>query len=99
MIKHLAMVGTAILATLLSLVVLWQFRTVVGFVLISLALAATARPLIMNWIKRSFVMRLVMIFVYIIIAVSLVFIVFLVGRFAIGDIQQLAQTLSVPVST
>lgn len=95
MIKHLAMVGTAILATLLSLVMLWQFRTVVGYVLISLALAATARPLIVDWIKRSFMMRLVMIFAYIIIAVSLVFIVFLVGRFAIGDIQQLAQTLSV----
>ena len=40
MTKQLARFGAAVMTTLLALVVLWQFRMVVVYVLISLTLAA-----------------------------------------------------------
>ena len=43
MTKQLVVIGTAVMTTLLALVTLWQFRIVVVYVLISLALAATVR--------------------------------------------------------
>ena len=45
MTKKLVVFGMAVMTTLLALVVLWQFRTVVLYVLISLTLAAAIRPL------------------------------------------------------
>ena len=96
MTKQLVVFGTAVMTTLLALVVLWQFRIVVVYVLVSLALAATVRPLIIkDWSRRAFVLRLTLIFLYLVSLGIFGFLIFLVGRFAIGDIQQLAQTLSV----
>ena len=95
MTKQLVVFGTAVMTTLLALVVLWQFRIVVVYVLISLALAATVRPLGKGWSERSFVTRLALILLYLVGLGSFIFLIFLVGRFAIADIQQLAQTLSV----
>ena len=46
MTKQLVGFGTAVMTTLLALVVLWQFRIVVVYVLISLTLAAALRPLV-----------------------------------------------------
>ena len=46
MTKQVVVIGTAVMTTLLALVVLWQFRIVVIYVLISLALAATVRPIL-----------------------------------------------------
>jgi hypothetical protein len=45
MTKQLIGFGIAVMTTLLALVVLWQFRIVVVYVLISLMLAAALRPL------------------------------------------------------
>ncbi|MDO9301336.1 MAG: AI-2E family transporter [Anaerolineales bacterium] len=95
MIKQLVVIGTAVMTTLLALVALWQFRIVVVYVLISLALAATVRPFVIDWAKRGLVLRLALIFLYIVSLGSFGFLIFLVGRFAVGDIQQFAQTLSV----
>lgn len=95
MTKQLVVFGTAVMTTLLALVVLWQFRIVVVYVLVSLALAATVRPLVKDWSRRSFVTRLALILLYLVSLGSFGFLIFLVGRFAIYDIQQLAQTLSV----
>jgi len=95
MIKQLVIIVTAVMTTLLALIVLWQFRIVVVYVLISLALAATVRPFVVDWKRRGFVMRLVMILFYLICLGSFGFLTFVVGKFAVGDIQQLAQTLSV----
>ena len=58
MTKQLVVIGTAVMTTLLALVVLWQFRIVVIYVLISLALAATVRPIVRSGSRRSFVTRL-----------------------------------------
>lgn len=95
MMKQLVVFGTAVMTTLLALVVLWQFRIVVVYVLISLALAATARPLIKAWLGRSFWIRLALILLYLVGLGGFGFLISLVGRLAIGDVQQLAQTLSV----
>lgn len=95
MTKQLVMFGAAVMTTLLALVVLWQFRIVVVYVLVSLALAATVRPLIKDLSRRGFVMRLALILLYLVSLGGFGFLISLAGRFAIGDLQQLVQTLSV----
>lgn len=95
MMKQLVVIGTAVMTTLLALVVLWQFRIVVVYVLISLALAATVRPLVVDLARRKLVMRLALIFLYMVGLGGFGFLAFHVGRFAVSDIQQVAQTLSV----
>ena len=57
MTKQLVGFGAAVMTTLLALVVLWQFRIVVVYVLISLALAAALRPLVNRLVGRGFVVR------------------------------------------
>jgi predicted PurR-regulated permease PerM len=49
------------MSTLVALILLWQFRTAVVYVLISLALAAAVRPLVNRWAARGRVVRLVVI--------------------------------------
>ena len=95
MTKQLVVFGTAAMTTLLALVVFWQFRIVVVYVMISLALAATVRPFVSGWSERGFVTRLALILLYLVGLGSFSFLIFLVGRLAITDIQQLAQMLSV----
>jgi len=94
MTKQLVVFGTAIMTTLLALIVLWQFHIVIIYVLISLALAATVRPFVTSWNTRGVVARVVLIFLIMISLGGFVYLIFMIGKFAIGDIQQLAQTLS-----
>jgi len=94
MTKQLVVFGTAVMTTLLALVVLWQFSIVVVYVLISLALAATVRPLVKGWARRTLATRLASILLYLVGLGGFSFIIFIVGRFLIGEIQQLSQTLS-----
>jgi predicted PurR-regulated permease PerM len=95
MTKQLIVFGTAVMTTLLALVMLWQFRTVVVYVLISLALAATVRPFVTYWTGRGFVARVALILLFMGSLGCLGFLMFLVGKSMVGDIQQLTQTLSV----
>jgi putative permease len=95
MTKQLVVFGTAVMTTLLALVVLWQFRIAVVYVLVSLALAATVRPFVKGWSRRNLVTRLGLILLYLVSLGILGFLIFLVVRLTIGDIQQLSQTLSV----
>jgi predicted PurR-regulated permease PerM len=67
MSKNLIRIGVAVLTTLLAILVLWQFRTIVAYVLVSLMLAATIRPLFSRLAGRSLIRRMVWIFVYIIL--------------------------------
>ena len=95
MMKQLVVIGTAVMTTLLALAVLWQFRIVVVYVLISLALAATVRPFVKDWTRRRLVMRLVLVLLYTVSLCGFGILIFHVGRFVVSDIQQFAQTLSV----
>jgi putative permease len=94
MTKQLLVIGTAVMTTLLALVLLWQFRVVVIYVLISLALAATVRPVARSESRRNFVTRLLLVLLYVLSIGIFGLLIFLVGRLLIGDLQQLAQKIS-----
>jgi predicted PurR-regulated permease PerM len=94
MTKQLVVIGTAVMTTLLALVVSWQFRIVVIYVLISLALAATVRPIARSGSRRSFVTRLLLVLLYVLSIGILGLLIFLVSRLLISDLQELAQTIA-----
>jgi putative permease len=95
MTKQVVRFGMAVMATLLALVILWQFRIVVVYVLISLTLAAALRPLVNQLAGRGFVVRLVWILLYLVVLGSFGFLLLLVSKIAINEIQQLAHSVSV----
>jgi putative permease len=95
MTKQVVGFGVAVMTTLLALVVLWQFRIVVVYALISLALAAALRPLVNRLTGRGFVMRLAWILLYLVALGGFGFLLFQTGKAAINEIQQFAQTVSV----
>jgi len=95
MSKNLVKIGIAVLTTVLALVVLWQFRTIVAYVLISLILAATIRPLFNRLSGRKVLFRLVWIFLYIIIFAGAGFVLFLVFKTTTVEIQELAKSVAV----
>ena len=93
MTKKLVVFGTAVMTTLLALLVLWQFRIVVVYVLISLTLAAALRPLFNRLLGRGLVVRVVWVLLYLVALGSLGFLLFLTSETAIKEIQQLTQTM------
>ncbi len=95
MTKQVVGFGAAVMTTLLALVVLWQFRIVVVYVLISLTLAAAARPLVQRLVGRGFVLRVAWILLVLVALGSFGFLLFLTGEAAINEIQLLARTVSV----
>ena len=95
MTKQLLVIGTAVMTTVLALVVLWQFHIVVIYVLISLALAATIRPIARSESRHNFVTRLLLILLYVVSLGIFGVLIFLVGRFFISDLQELAQRISI----
>jgi len=94
MTKQLAVIGTAVMTTLLALLALWQFRVVVLCVLISLVLAATVRPIAISESRHNVVTRFLLILQYIVGLTIVGFLIFMAGRFLVGDFQQLAEKLS-----
>ena len=95
MSKNLVRISVAVLTTILVLLVLWQFRTAVVYVLLSLMLAASIRPLFSRLAGKRLIMRLVWIFAYILVAGSLGFLFFLVFRESGSELQRLAESVSV----
>jgi predicted PurR-regulated permease PerM len=95
MTKQLVVIGTAVMTTLLALVALWQFRIVVIYFLISLALAATVRPIVMGKSKRSVVTRLLLILLYLVSLGIFGLLIMLVGRLLVANIQDLVQQISI----
>jgi len=93
--KQLVKYGAAVLTTLLALVVLWQFRTVVIYVVISLMLAATLHPLINRLAGRRFVVRAAWVFLYLVVLASFGLLLVLTSQSAIMEIQTLAQSMAV----
>jgi len=95
MTKRLVMFATAVMITLLGLLVLWQFHIVVVYVLISLTLAATVRPLVQRLVRRGFVVRAAWILLYLVVLGGFGFLLFLTGKIVINEIQQLSHSVSV----
>ncbi|HEY5156430.1 MAG TPA: AI-2E family transporter [Anaerolineales bacterium] len=94
MTKRLIVIEAGVLTTFLALLVLWQFRIAVVYLLISLTIAASLRPLVLRLVGRAIMIRLAWILLYLVILGSFVFIIFLVGRIAINEIQLLALAVS-----
>jgi len=94
MTKRLLVIGTAVMTTLLALAAVWQFRSVVIYVLISLVLAATVRPIAKSETRHNLLARLLLILLYGVSIGIFGLLIFLVGRLLIGDLQQLAQKIS-----
>src|SRR3990172_2539019 len=95
MTKQLVGFAAAVMTTLLALVVLWQFRTVVAYLLISLTLAAALRPLANRLVGRGFVVRLAWILLYLAVLVGFGYLLVQTGVTAVKEIQQVSHTLSV----
>lgn len=94
MTRQLVVIGTAVMTTLLALVLLWQFRIVVIYVLISLVLASTVRPTDRSESRRNLATRLFVILLYAVSIGVLGLLIFLVGRLLIADLQELAETIA-----
>ena len=92
--KTLVRIGFAVLTTLLALLMLWQFRTIVTYVLLSLMLAATIRPFFRRLSGQRWIKRLVWILVYIIAVGILGTILFFVLKTASTELQSLARSMS-----
>ena len=94
MTKQLALIGTAVMTTLLALVALWQFRIVVVYVLISLVLAATFRPIARSESRHNLVTRLLLTLQYPVGLAVFFLLLFFVGRLLLGDFEELTQALA-----
>jgi predicted PurR-regulated permease PerM len=94
MTKQIARIGLAVLTTLLVLLVLWQFRIVVIYVLISLMLAAALRPLANRLVGRRFIIRAAWILLYLVVLGGFGFILYITSGIAISEIQSLAHSVS-----
>lgn len=95
MTKQIVIIGAAVMTTLLALVVMWQFRIVLVYVFISLALAATMRPLVNRLVNRGLMVRILWILLYIVVLSGFSFLLFLTGQTLINEVQQLFHTVSV----
>jgi len=85
----------AVMTTLLALVVLWQFRIVIVYALISVMLAAVLRPLANRLAGRGYLVKAGLIILYLVTLAGFGFFLFLTGKSAVNDIQQVAHTVSV----
>ncbi|HUF39633.1 MAG TPA: AI-2E family transporter [Anaerolineales bacterium] len=94
MTKQIAAVGAAIMSALLALVVVWQFRTVALYLLISLMFAAALRPLSHRLARLKIMVRVAWIALYLAVLGAFGFLLFLTAGRAGHEIQQLAQSLS-----
>jgi putative permease len=95
MTRQIFRIGAAVMTTLLALVVLWQFRQALVYVLISLALAAALRPLFTRLAGHSFLFRTAWILAYLAILGCLAYGLFITFETAFNEVQQLAHTVSV----
>ncbi len=95
MTKRLVLYALAVMTTLTGLVVLWQLRIAVIYLLISLTLAAVLRPLFSRLQGKRLVVRIAWVLLYLVVVGSFVIFLFVIGNIAIDEIQQMAHSVSV----
>ena len=93
--KQLLTFGTAVLVTVLGLLLLWQFRLVFVYVLFSLALAASLRPLAKRLTGRKRFQRLGLLLLFLLLLGGFALLVGLRVARAAGDVQRLAGQVAV----
>ena len=94
MTKQIIRIGIAVLTSLLALVVLWQFRVIIAYILISVMLAAALRPLANRLVGRKLIVRIAWILLYVLVLGGFIFIIFLTGKVAITEVQDFGAGLS-----
>jgi predicted PurR-regulated permease PerM len=92
--KQVVSIGMAVMTTLLALVVAWQFREVVVYVLISLALASAMRPLGARLEGKKLPVRLAWIALYLAALGGLGYMVFATAGGALSEIRLLAESVA-----
>jgi predicted PurR-regulated permease PerM len=94
MIKNVVRVGLAVLTTIMAIVIVWQFRTAVIYVLISLILAASIRPLFTRLIGKRIIIRILWILIYLIVFCGLVYLFIFAVQTAATEMQTIADGVS-----
>lgn len=94
MIKHLARIGVGVLTTLLALLMLWQFRIILTYVLISLLLAASIKPLFTQLFGKSLISKILWILAYILTVLGVLLVVFFTIRASAAELSTLAHNAS-----
>lgn len=94
MTKHLFRIFSAVMTTLLALLLLWQFRIVVIYVLISLIVAAVVRPLVICLGNKQLLRRLGWFLLFITGLVFFGLLFYFSGKQASTEFQILAQNVS-----
>jgi len=94
MTKRILVIATAIMTTMLALVALWQFRIVLVYLLLSLVIAATFRPISKSESRDDLRTRILLVLQYVVGVIVVGLLIFIVGRFLVNDFQQLTQKLS-----
>jgi len=95
MTRQIVKTALAVMTTLLALLILWQFRIVGAYVLISLTLAAALRPLINRLVWAGTLARAGWVSLLLLALGCFGYLFFQTGEAAINDLQQLARTVSV----
>lgn len=94
MTKRILVIAVGVMTTVLALAVLWQFRIVVIYVLISLLVAATFRPAARHRSLRFRQTRVRLILQYVLIVAAFLILFLVAGRFLLTDVQQLVESLT-----
>ena len=95
MTRRLLIIGVAVMVTTLGLLLLWQFRVVVVYVLFSLALAAAVRPLVKRLSGRSRPARLGLSLLYLLAVLAFALLLILSIDAAVSELRQLGNQLAV----
>ncbi|MRS03951.1 AI-2E family transporter [bacterium] len=95
MTKKILMFGLAIMITLLALLILWQFRQVLVYVLISITIAATIRPLLSHLRRKKVLARISWILIYLVAISGFGLLLFFSTKAVVTEVQLLANTVSV----
>jgi predicted PurR-regulated permease PerM len=94
MTKRILIIAIGVMSTLLALATLWQFRTVVIYVLIALLIASAFRRAPGNSTLRPRLVRIQLVITYVGSIGLLSLLVLLAGRFLINDFQQLVESIT-----
>jgi putative heme transporter len=94
MTKRILIIAIGVMSTLLALATLWQFRTVVIYVLIALLIASAFRRAPGNSTLRPRLVRIQLVLTYVGSIGLFILLVLLAGRYLINDFQQLVESIT-----
>lgn len=94
MTKRILVIAIGVMSTLLALATLWQFRTVVIYVLIALLIASAFRPTPGNATLRPRLARVRLVLSYAGSMALFLLLILLAGKFLVNDFQQLVESIT-----